>query len=456
VRRLIFVLFLIPQSEAEFEVPEGLEVTLWAESPHLFNPTNIDIDARGRIWVAEGINYRNTHKRPGMKQHPEGDRIVILEDANGDGKCDSSKVFVQSPDLLVPLGIAVLGDTVLVSCSPSVIRYRVRDDKPHETEIFLKKFGGRDHDHGVHAFVGGPDGRLYFNTGNVGPHMVADKSGWTLRSGSYVGGGRNRKSDDGRVWVGGLALRIDPDGDKLTVLAHNFRNNFELSLDSYGNIWQSDNDDDGNQSCRFTWVMPGGNYGYSSNDGGRAWNVDQRPGQSIQTAHWHQEDPGVCPTVEITGAGGPTGVAVYEGDLMPKYRGAVFGCDAGRSVVFGYVPKPDGAGYRFERFTFLASKGEKKNRFRPSDVAVGIDGAIYVSDWYDPVVGGHDMKDKAGYGRILRIAPKDVKPTIRTGLDSPAVNVRFGKKDRALLDSPDPILRARPLARGQGDVDPRA
>ena len=67
-----------------FQVPEGLEVTLWAASPLLRNPTNIDIDRDGRIWVAEGVRYRSHHAR-----QPEGDRIVVLQDTDGDGKADS-------------------------------------------------------------------------------------------------------------------------------------------------------------------------------------------------------------------------------------------------------------------------------------------------------------------------------------------------------------------------------
>ncbi len=67
-----------------FQVPDGLEVTLWAATPLLRNPTNIDIDRDGRIWVAEGVRYRSHHAR-----QPEGDRIVVLQDTDGDGKADS-------------------------------------------------------------------------------------------------------------------------------------------------------------------------------------------------------------------------------------------------------------------------------------------------------------------------------------------------------------------------------
>src|SRR5436190_18199672 len=123
-------------------VPDGLEVKLWAQTPQLFNPTNIDIDARGRIWVAEGVNYRETWKQQHALTHPEGDRIVILEDTDGDGVCDSSKVFAQDKDLICPLGIAVLGNKVVVSCSPNVIVYEDTDgdDKADKKEIFLTGF----------------------------------------------------------------------------------------------------------------------------------------------------------------------------------------------------------------------------------------------------------------------------------------------------------------------------
>ena len=96
-------------------------------------------------------------------------------------------------------------------------------------------------------------------------------------------------------------------------MAHNFRNNYETALDSYGNMWQNDNDDQV-VACRTSWLMEGANAGYFSSDGTRYWQGDQRPGQPIPTAHWHQEDPGVMPAGDITGAGSPTGMVMYEGD----------------------------------------------------------------------------------------------------------------------------------------------
>ena len=103
----------------QFVLPDDLEIALWAESPMFFNPTNIDVDARGRVWVAEAVNYRgfNTAKQKPLT-HPAGDRILILTDTDGDGRADSSKVFVQDKDLRAPLGLAVIGNRVVVSASP--------------------------------------------------------------------------------------------------------------------------------------------------------------------------------------------------------------------------------------------------------------------------------------------------------------------------------------------------
>src|SRR6476469_10582118 len=101
-----------------FQLPDGLEVTLWASTPLLHNPTNIDIDKDGRIWVAEGVRYRSHYAR-----QPEGDRIVVLEDTDGDGKADSSHTFVQEPALIAPLGVAVIDNKIVVSQPPDLIVY---------------------------------------------------------------------------------------------------------------------------------------------------------------------------------------------------------------------------------------------------------------------------------------------------------------------------------------------
>lgn len=441
-----------------FFLPQGLEASIWAESPRLYNPTNIDVDAEGRVWVVEAVNYRNWNNPTEGRFTREAERVVILEDTDGDGRADTSKVFVEDEDIVAPLGIAVFGNRAYVSASPGIYVYTDTDgdDRADQKETFLDGFGGVDHDHGVHSITAGPDGRFYFTVGNAGPHVVEDASGWTLRSGvreDSVSGPTVLESDDGRKWLEGLLLRVDPNGTDLTVRAHNFRNNYEGFADSFGDQWMNDNDDDGYASTRVTWVMPGGNYGYASRDGLRSWGEDRRPDQSTYTAHWHQEDPGVVPPGDHTGPGAPTGIAMYESDVLGEaFQGTLLSVDSGKNTVWGYRPKMNGAGWTLEKTSFFSTvpdsmvtdpehynvRGpEDRDRwYRPSDVAVGTDGSIYVADWYDEGVGYHRVGDSTGYGRIFRISPEDrelEEPEIDLSttegqlraLMNPAKNVRF-------------------------------
>jgi len=411
---------------ADFVVPQGLTVTLWAETPQLYNPTAMDVDSAGRVWVTEAVNYRRWGGRNAGFTREGGDRVVILEDKDRDGRCDSSVVYAQDPELVAPLGILVLEEggkspRVLVSCSPSIFEFRDRNGDGDaldagEKGIFLTGFGGHDHDHGVHSLVEAPNGRLYVAVGNAGPHIVTDKSGWTLRSGSvYNDGGPKLAdnkpglvSDDGKVWTGGLMLSVKPDGTDLRVEAHNFRNPYEVALDAAGEMYTFDNDDEV-VTCRASWVMPGGNYGFFSADGERTWRADQRPGQSTYTAQWHMDDPGVVTSGTHTGSGGPTGVCWYESGALESWFGGQFlASDAGRGTIFAFRPRGAGAGIELEpRPDVIAARGTREGEgarwFRPSDVCLAPDGNLFVADWYDPGVGGHAMGDGPCYGRILRI-----------------------------------------------------
>ena len=407
------------QALAALKVADGFQVELFAAEPMLINPTSIDVDHKGRVWVAEAVNYRRKNfNRPIIRK--EGDRIQVLVDEKGEGKASKAVTFYQGEEIYGPLGVCVApypdgkGQKVFVCQSPDILVFEDKDgdlkaDGPPKK--FLTGFGGFDHDHGVHGINIGPDGKLYFTVGDSGVNGLQ----------SSDGKGKKWKSNDtdcqkGTVW------KCDMDGTNLELIAHNFRNNYEACVNSFGEVWLSDNDDDGNQQTRICFVMPGGNYGYGP----------RGPGQS----HWHEEQPGIVHKTLRTGFGSPTGITFYEGSMFDKkYRGSLLHCDAGPREVRWFHPKPKGAGYELDKEVLLTSSD---NWFRPSDVCVAPDGSIIVADWYDRGVGGHGMGDPTD-GRIYRITPKGHK-----GYKVP--EVKLDTKDGVLAALGNPCQATRALA----------
>lgn len=412
---------------AGLNVSHGLEATLFASEPTLTNPTNIDVDQFGRVWVCEAYNYRPAIN--GNPTHQEGDRILILEDTNGDGKSDKTTVFYQGPELNAPLGIWVMGNKVIVSQSPYVWLFTDADGdgKADKKEVIFEGIGGDQHDHGMHAFIFGPDGKLYFNFGNEGGQLLDGKGKpVTDKDGKPIDFKKNKQ---------GIVFRCDPDFKNIEVLGNNFRNNYEVAVDSYGTLWQSDNDDDGNKGVRINYVMQYGNYGYTDELTGAGWRANRTNIEdSIPFRHWHLNDPGVVPNLLQTGAGSPTGMVVYEGRLLPKiFWDQMIHCDAGPNVVRSYPVEKSGAGYTAKIVNLV--EGKRDQWFRPSDVCVAPDGSLIISDWYDPGVGGHQAGDQAK-GRLYRIAPENTPYKITkqdyttaagavAALQSPNLSVRY-------------------------------
>ncbi|MCH7687423.1 MAG: HEAT repeat domain-containing protein [Planctomycetes bacterium] len=388
------------QGLAALDVGDGLEATIFAAEPMLLSPTNFDIDYRGRVWVCEVVNYRHFRNADNPLRE-KGDRILILEDTNGDGIADSKKVFYQGRDIDSAHGICVLGNRVIVSALDKVLILTDEngDDKADKNEILFSGISGAQHDHGIHAFVFGPDGKLYFNFGNEG-RQVKDKNGKPI-----VDMAGNEVNDKRNPYHQGMVFRCNPDGSEFETLGWNFRNNWEISVDSFGTLWQSDNDDDGNRGVRINFVMEYGNYGYVDEITGAGWR-EPRTGmhQEIPKRHWHLRDPGVVPNLLQTGGGSPTGILFYEGRLLPKrFWNQIIHSDAGPNVVRSYAVTKDGAGYKATINPILT--GTRDQWFRPSDVCVAPDGSLFIADWYDPGVGGHNMGD-LDRGRLFRVTPE--------------------------------------------------
>lgn len=412
-------------SLATLRAAEGVDVSLWASEPMVNNPTSMDIDSRGRVWISEGLNYRMKQREfETLKRVDKADRIKVLSDTDGDGKAD--KVTVFADDIFpVPLGLAVeeiredgkqTGTRVYIGNSPDllVLEDLDGDDKADRRYPLLTGFRGTDSDHGLHGMTFGPDGKLYFTVGDARygadrvqsrekTFDVTDKSGRRLSCSHF-----------------GTTLRVNRDGTELELLSSGHRNNYEAAVDSFGNVFGSDNDDDGNRGARMYWVMDGGQYGY------------QHP---RSTRHWAEELPGIIPKLVGTGNGAPGGLTVYEGDLLPRrYFGAVLQIDSGTHQVNAHPLHRHGAGFRSDYHVLL--KGDD-SWFRPVDVAVAPDGSVLVCDWYDAGVGGNRFSDQTT-GRIYRLSnskresasPESAEGQPIAGMQSPNATTRLAARDQ--------------------------
>ena len=443
----------VQKTNEQFVVAKGLAVRPFATQAQLSNPSSIDVDDRGRVWVAEAFNYRK-------KTRKAGDRILILEDSNADGRADKTTVFYQNPDIDGVHGVCVLGNMAIVSAPDRILLITDTDgdDKSDAKKVLftgkvLHPVNGQ-HDHAIHAVMFGPDGRLYFNFGNF-------NAGLWRADGTLVKDVFGNPVDNSRKpYQEGMVIRCELDGSKVEVLGHNFRNNWEVTVDSFGTMWQSDNDN-GSSSCRVNFVMEYGNYGYRDERTGADYHSKRTNMEdSMQRRMWHQNDPGVIPNLLITGSGAPTGILVYEGDLLPEpFRGQMIHAEPGRNVVWAFPTKQVGAGYSASIVDIVRSSVGRN--YRPSDVSVAPDGSLFIADWFDPVDCCHRTINDTG--RIFRVAPPkhpyavsvyDFETPVGAvkALQSPNLSARY-KAWTALIGMQE---RARPaLETMVGDDNPR-
>ncbi|HUY33637.1 MAG TPA: PVC-type heme-binding CxxCH protein [Pirellulales bacterium] len=383
-----------PEEELRsLDVPPGFEVSLFASEPMITNPSAIDVDTKGRVWVAEIQWYR------GAAKDPPADKIKVLEDTDGDGKADTMTVFAEG--IFCPMSICVAGDQVYVATSPDLWLYEDKDgdlvaDGPPRK--LLTGFGGRNHDHGAHSLVLGPDHKWWMSHGDTGFNV-------TGTDGSHI-----------RFPWGGV-LRGELDGSRLETVAVNFRNPYEVCVSSFGESYCSDNDNDGNFSARICWLMEGGNYGWFGGPPAKT-----PPGTPFGE-HWHFRGhvPGFVPATLVTGFGSPCGICYYEGDAFGSdYKNAPLHTDPGPREVRIYRHEPLGYGMKGASRVFVTSKDD--NYFRPDDICAAPDGSLYLSDWYDGGVGGHAYNNP-DQGRIFVLQPSDESKLTRAGKPGPFDNV---------------------------------
>ncbi len=438
----------VPLEAFEFgeDYADHLRIDVWAQSPLIYSPVAMDVDAKGRLWCTEGIDYSV------RRRVASGQSIIVLQDTDDDGKADASHVFVSEKNARhAPLGIAVFDNRIVLSATPSITVYTdvnrnaVFDPDIDKKEIFLTGFKNDRHDHTLHAVVGSPSGHWYFSYGNCGAD-IQTKDGRHFLSGCYYGYPEaiGKASSDGHVYVGGVAMRINPDGTGLSPIGENLRNAHDMVVTSFGDVLQSDNDDPAH--ARSSWLMEHGNMGYADlRDGSRSWEEVAKTWEEpagwhrdlrYSRSHWRENYPGATPPGTIYGAGSPTGNAFIEGDELGRHlRGTYLVCCMVRKEVMACRPQLADVEIAMGKHRpFLKLKRDRQGEhFLPTDVVLGTDGSLYLSDFYNDT----SRRTNQVSGIIYRITRRDdskaaALPNIDytspegllRALKNPAVNVR--------------------------------
>ncbi|MBI5688740.1 MAG: HEAT repeat domain-containing protein [Verrucomicrobia bacterium] len=385
------------QALKRMQVPDGLEVKLWAAEPMLANPVAFAFDERGRILVAETYRYRSSvldirdymwmledelacrtvedraalikkaFGPAGEKELSiEGEVVRLLADTDGDGVADRSSVYADgfnSPLDGIGSGVLARRGQVWFTNIPSLWRFQGADRAESRAEIsrgYGVRFNFTGHD--LHGLVFGPDGRIYFSNGDRGA-TVTTKEGRVLSV-----------PDEGAVF------RCYPDGSQMELFATGLRNPQALVFNEVGDLFTGDNDCDHGDEERLVHVVEGGDsgwrVGYQFAPLGKAgpWNLERlwHPRHDGQAAYLL---PPICNLED-----GPSGIEYYPGTgLNPSYQGHLFVTHFKGSVsssgIFTYTLKPKGASYE------VATAQPFLTNALPTDVKFGPDGRLYTSDW---------------------------------------------------------------------------
>ncbi|MFO0801161.1 MAG: PVC-type heme-binding CxxCH protein [Gemmataceae bacterium] len=396
-------------------LPPGFKATLFAGEPDVVQPIAMTFDTRGRLWVVECLSY------PKWRADGKGsDRVVILEDTDGDGVHDKRTVFLDNgPNLS---GIEVGHGGVWLCSVPNLIFVPDRDgdDKPDgPPEVVLDGWNMKDTKHNIfNSLAWGPDGWLYGCNG--------------IQSKSLVG--KPGTPDKDRVKLDCGVWRYHPVRKSFELYASGTTNPFGLDWDDHGQLFIT------NCVIHHLWhVVPGSHMQRMYGDDVNPW-VFAYQTSCADHLHW---GGGAWTSSRSTGVGGsPThseaggghahsGAAVYLGDnFPPEYRNSLFTCnihgnrlnrDSLERNAGGYVGKhaPD----------FLHAND---SWFRGIAVRGGPEGGLYVTDWSD--TGECHNYDKADLtnGRVYRVVhgtPKRWAGDVSKLPDAELVKLQIHKND---------------------------
>jgi putative membrane-bound dehydrogenase-like protein len=355
------------ETAAKMQLPKGFHASVFAAEPDIVQPIGYTMDDRGRLWVLECTNYPDSPGKP-------KDRIVILENTDGDGSADKKSVFYDK----VPFasGIAIGHGGVWVGSPPNLLFFPRRDDKQDvaagEPEIVLDGWGADDTHETLNNFIWGPDGWLYGTQGVFTFSKV----------------GKPGAPDSERVPMNAGIFRYHPD-----------KKIFELYAEGGSNQWGLDWDDQGRgffAACVIShmWqAIQGARY---TRQAGRPSNPNTY--DEIKTiARFTYEKRAYC------------GAMIYLGDTWPQqYRNTFFFNDIHMNILRNEKFVRNGSGNLSEKNGDFMTSGDPW--YRGLSPQYGPDGSVYQSDWYDKVPC-HQQKafsDRSN-GRIYKISYEGAK-----------------------------------------------
>ncbi|MBI3853329.1 MAG: hypothetical protein HY298_24035 [Verrucomicrobia bacterium] len=355
------------QERASFRVPSGFDIQLFAAEPQILKPMNMAFDAKGRLWVTVTREY--PHPVPPGKYGR--DEIRILEDTDGDGRGRADKVTTFIDGLNIPIGHFPYQDGVIAWSIPNLWCFQDTDGdgKADKREVLYGPLGWDRDTHGRNSsFVRGYDGWLYATHGFNNNTTVRGRDGREISMNS------------------GNTYRFRPDGSRIEQNTWGQVNPFGLVLDSLGNLYAADC-----HSEPVYQLLRGGYYpSFGKPDDGLGF---------APSMIFHQH-----------GSTAISGIVFYEGDEWPEeYRNNVFTGNVMTSRVnrdavsfSGSTPKAN------HKLDFISTDDPW---FRPVNLQLGPDGALYIADFYNRIIGHYEVpldhpgRDRTS-GRIWRLVYK--------------------------------------------------
>lgn len=389
-------------------LPEGFRSTVFAAEPDVVQPISYCIDDRGRLFVAEALNY-------GKWQATGKDRIVILEDTLGNGHADKRTLFYEGFNYITGIEVGFGGVWVISPPKLYFIPMRDGDNKPSgKPEVIFDGFGYKESRHNlVNGFTWGPDGWLYGGHGRTSPSDV----------------GRPGTPDKERIHFDGGVFRIHPTRRTFENFADGTTNPWGVSFDDFGQCFVS--------NCvnpHLFQMVQGGHYEPWRNRSSSLYAYDRLP-----TCADHLHYPGNKPaeirgetpeTLAMGGGHAHCGTLVYLGDSFPAtYRNSVFMCNIHGRRINNDILNRNGSGYSASHGKDFMLSADPW--FMGVTLRSGPDGSIFVSDWSD-TGECHTYKPHVDNGRIFKISfgePKKAGVDLSKMSDEELVKLQLHRND---------------------------